>query len=170
MKNKENKNTTLSFHFFFCLVTETRMVLRWRLKYVATGRHLACSSAAVIGTQIHNAVLLARVSPWLLISSRLQQQLTMLLAVVCLCCSTETKATDRSLVCTSYSPSTSSVICHAACFLVSPSRCNSSVTVVTSVQVARAGYRGWTCSSWYSVFHRVRTGSGADRAPCSVSR
>ena len=50
-------------------------------------------------------------------------------------------------------------------------RCNSSVTVVTSVQVARAGYRGWIFGrNWYSVFHRVRTGSGADRASCSVSR
>jgi len=123
MKNKKRRRRFLHYRSTFFLPRNGNQDDLAVTFEVATRRHLACSSAAVIGTQIHNAVLLARVSPRLLISSRLQQQLTTLLAVVCVCCSTKTKATDRRtrIVYTSYSPSTSPVICYAACFLVSPS-------------------------------------------------
>ena len=96
---------------------------------VATGRHLACSSAAVTGTQIHNAVPLAQVSPRMLISSCLQQQLTTLLAVVCVYCCANTKATDRGVVYIALPHRPSSATQHTS--LHHLPRCNSSVTVVT---------------------------------------
>jgi hypothetical protein len=138
-KKKKKKNPTLSFHFFL-----TRNGGKDDLAVtfeIATGRHLACSSVAVTGTQIHNTVLLARVSPWMLIGSCLKQQLTTLLAVVCVYCCANTKATDRGIVYIAPPHRPSSATQRTSLYRLP--RCNSSVTVVTSIQVARAGKSGF---------------------------